>query len=228
MDNAAAEYSFITAFFASELESPTVSSPREDTSSFLSPSALLSPIKDGFVERLSNAGSDFGEHMAADNATEETGSDSRRIAKKEEQAFFDTTWKQVLDPVLEYCQVWMNRACSTLPILTEFQAFVRSILDPIPPVAPLLTMIRLMKDIITEVQKRHCPPLESFLFGLLLQMWPIFQKAMSENIEVVKKLAEGAGGGYFSRSTPSTDATVSIVSPKKRNDLNSIETIICI
>lgn len=73
-------------------------------------------------------------------------------------------------------------------------------------------MIRLTEDVMVEVQKRGCSPLESYVFGLRLQMWPVFQKAMSEHIESLKRLAEGASSGYFSRTISTTDASVSSVS----------------
>jgi hypothetical protein len=43
-------------------------------------------------------------------------------------------------------------------------------------------------------------------------MWPVFQKGMTEHIESLKKLAEGASSGYFSRTTTTTDASVANVS----------------
>jgi len=88
---------------------------------------------------------------------------------------------------------------------------VRSTLDPIPPTVALLTMIRLTEDVIAEVQKRGCPPMESYVFGLRLQMWPVFQKAMSEHVEALKKLADGTTTSYFSRTVTTTDASVSII-----------------
>jgi len=88
---------------------------------------------------------------------------------------------------------------------------VRSTLDPVPPVVALLTMIRLTEDVIAEVQKRGCPPMESYVFGLRLQMWPVFQKAMTEHVEALKKLAEGASSGYFSRTAATTDVLVSSI-----------------
>lgn len=72
-------------------------------------------------------------------------------------------------------------------------------------------MIRLTEDIVAEVQKRSCPPLESYIFGIRLQMWPVFQKSMSEHVEALKKLADGATSGYFSRTTATTDASISLV-----------------
>jgi vacuolar protein sorting-associated protein 52 len=89
---------------------------------------------------------------------------------------------------------------------------VRSVLEPLPPSIPLLTMIRLTEDVILEVQKRNCPPVEFFVFGLRLQMWPVFQKSMAEHIDALKKLAEGASSGYFSRAPTTTDASVTGVS----------------
>lgn len=77
-----------------------------------------------------------------------------------------------------------------------------------PSVISLLTMIRLAEDVVAEVENRACPPVVSFLFTIRLKMWPIFQKAMSEHIEALKKLAEGASAGYFGRSSTVTEATV--------------------
>lgn len=67
-----------------------------------------------------------------------------------------------------------------------------------------------------EIQKRGCQPLETFIFGLRLQMWPLFQKSMTDQIEGLKKAAEGAGGGsYFRRTTTTTDAATSTVSAER-------------
>lgn len=82
-----------------------------------------------------------------------------------------------------------------------------------PLAIPLLTMIRLTEEIVTEIQKRRCPPAENFIFGIRIQMWPAFQKAMHDHIESMKKLSEGGVTyGYFSRAAPVTDATVTKVS----------------
>lgn len=74
-------------------------------------------------------------------------------------------------------------------------------------------MIRLTEEVMGEIQKRGCAPLESFVFGIRLQMWPLFQKAMTDQVEALKKVAEGASGGYFRRAVTTTDASVSNVSP---------------
>lgn len=77
-------------------------------------------------------------------------------------------------------------------------------------------MIRLTEEVMSEIQKRSCQPLETFVFGLRLQMWPLFQRAMSEQIEGLKKIADGAGGGYFRRATTTSDVAITIVSLKRR------------
>ncbi|KAF8195726.1 Sac2 family-domain-containing protein [Mycena galopus ATCC 62051] len=168
MDNATAEYSFITTFFTVD---PVV--PPEDNALF-SP-GLLSP--GGGERRMSVAGSEHG------------GGPRRARSGSEEQASSDAIWKQIMDPVLEYTQT-----------------FVGTVLDPVPPAVPLLTIIRLTEDVMAEVQRRACPPAESFIFTLRLKMWPVFQKAMTEHVDALRKLAEGASAGYFSRAVATTNA----------------------
>ncbi|KAF8974178.1 Sac2 family-domain-containing protein [Flammula alnicola] len=187
MDNATAEYTFVSTFFTSQTALP----PAEPQAP-VPPSAVLSP--DGtFSELRSPSGSDdFGARQPLSSTTPGLGGFVSFVAKsKEEQATIDAIWKQVMDPVMEYCT-----------------AFVRSMLDPIPQAIPLLTMIRLAEDIVAEIQKRHCPPAETYVFGLSLQMWPVFQKGMTEHIDGVKKLAEGTSSGYFGRSSTTTDAMI--------------------
>lgn len=77
-------------------------------------------------------------------------------------------------------------------------------------------MIRLTEDVVNEVQKRGCAPLESFFFAIRLKMWPVFQKVMSDHVEQLKKYAEGASsgsvGGFFGRGVVTTDSSVITVS----------------
>ncbi|KAF8897678.1 vacuolar sorting protein [Infundibulicybe gibba] len=189
MDNATAEYTFLRAFFSVEPFMPS----EDSKSSLLSPTGLLSPDRGSFTERRSSVGSDYGEPRGMPVQPNRSSSSSM-ISSKEERVTIDALWKQILDPVLEYCQT-----------------FVRSALDPVPPVTPLLVMIRLTESIVDEVQIRNCAAVETFVFGLRLQMWPVFQKAMTEHIESLKKLAEGFSSSYFSRAAPTTDAMVSSI-----------------
>ncbi|KAJ8086801.1 Vacuolar protein sorting-associated protein 52 [Marasmius tenuissimus] len=113
------------------------------------------------------------------------------IDPKTTQANTDALWKQVFEPVTNYVQ-----------------SFVQTTLEPPPNVITLLTMIRLAENVVSEMENRGCPPGVSFVFGVRLQLWPLFQKLMSEHIEALKKLAEGSGGGYFSRAVVANEATV--------------------
>jgi len=108
---------------------------------------------------------------------------SEPMVPKDDNVVLIAIWKQIMEPTLTYCQ-----------------AFTKSLLDPPPPVIPLLTMIRLTENAIAEVQIRGCPPLENWLFGLRMQFWPVFQQSMTEHITSLTKLGESSGGGYFRRS----------------------------
>jgi hypothetical protein len=58
-------------------------------------------------------------------------------------------------------------------------------------------MIRLSDAVLDESARRGSAPLEPFLLGLRFQLWPLFQKQMNENIESLKKLADGGQSGAF-------------------------------
>ena len=78
-------------------------------------------------------------------------------------------------------------------------------------------MIRLTEDVVNETQRRGCAPLETVLFTMRLQMWPAFQKTVSEHVEQLKKYADGVSssgtvGGFFGRGVSTTDASVATVS----------------
>lgn len=193
MDNATAEYAFIAAFFRSESFAPPLA--METNSALFSPTATLLSPDVSFDDRRSNAGSETGTHVSRPfggngNGTRDVTA-RPDLMDKAERAPLDAIWKQILDPVLEYCKT-----------------FVTTILEPMPQAVPLLTMIRLTEAVITEVQKRDCPPLENFLFTMRLQLWPAFQKIMSEHCDTLRKLAEGGTTGYFNRAVSTTDASV--------------------
>ncbi|KAJ7094621.1 vacuolar sorting protein [Mycena belliarum] len=202
MDNATAEYTFITTFFTVD---PLVA--QEDAESVMFSPGLLSP--ESRDRRMSVGGSEHGgRRNRAGSIVGTSGMQSLAAAVKEEQASSDATWKQILDPVLEYTQT-----------------FLGTVLEPAPPVVPLLTMIRLTEDVMAEIQKRGCPPAESFIFSLRLKMWPVFQKAMTEHVEALKKLAEGASAGYFSRAVATTDVLVSNICKRYTVLFNSFVTL---
>lgn len=207
MDNATAEYNFVTTFFPLD---PLLPSQESDNSLFSPP--LLSPVA-ATERRLSNTPSDYGGRRNRASSIVSTGGfASLSAAVKEEQASSDAIWKQIVEPVLEYTDVCIYLLLILCLAHILSQTFVRSVLDPIPPVVPMLTMIRLTEDVVAEIQKRGCPPAETFIFGIRLKLWPVFQKAMTEHIDALKKLADGSSTGYFSRASTTTDSVVSNVS----------------
>jgi hypothetical protein len=71
-------------------------------------------------------------------------------------------------------------------------------------------MIRLTEDVVAEIRQRKCAPLEVFVFGFVMQMWPMFQTAMTQHSESLKKLVDGSSG-YFTRGVTITDASLATI-----------------
>lgn len=61
-------------------------------------------------------------------------------------------------------------------------------------------MIRLTDVLHAESIRRGCAPLEPFLLGLRMQLWPLFQKQMSENVNSLKALADSGGASATTAS----------------------------
>lgn len=140
---------------------------------------------------------------------------------RDEQISLNGIWKQVMDPVLEYCQVSTLSFSAIATNIDFMQTYIEQSLAP-HPTTPLLTMIRLTEDVMLEVQKRGCPPLETYIFTTRLKMWPIWQKGMADHVDGVRKLVENAttGGGALGamwRKTTLSELTVKTV----RHDLPS-------
>ncbi|TFY83941.1 hypothetical protein EWM64_g58 [Hericium alpestre] len=188
MDNGTAEYTFLTKFFATETLPPVppsataTSFPRTSLSADHPDDTLSASSTE--VDALTPRARNRADSVYSTNGT-------RATANKDSVSSLNVVWKQIMDPALEHAQ-----------------NFVKASLEPLPPVIPLLTIIRLTEEVMVEIQKRECPPLETFVFGLRLQMWPLFQKAMTDQIDAHKNLAEGAGGGYFRRAVATTDTLV--------------------
>ncbi|KAG8880252.1 hypothetical protein FRB97_000964 [Tulasnella sp. 331] len=194
LDNASAEYSFIVKFF------------REPVESSVSSSALKSPM-------FTPVGSTTSSRMGHSRLNDESESDGetpggRRKSirqsqsgtflsleqEKEHKALVDGIWKQIMGPAIQY-----------------LQTFITSALEPVPPVVPLLTMIRINEVVLSEAQKRECNPVETFLIGLRLTMWPMFQKEMAGHVDSLKKLVDGAGAGYLSRGMVLKDSWIQLI-----------------
>lgn len=112
MDNATAEYTFISTFFTPQPlvlpEEPQAPEP---------PSAILSPDGGG-TEVMSPSTSEFGSRMPMSSGTTPgLGGFMSFVAKsKEEQAVIDAMWKQVMDPVMDYCTVYNNHPPTRTPL----------------------------------------------------------------------------------------------------------------
>ena len=217
MDNGTSEYAFVTTFFAPAPESdvapvdtPQAFSSQLFSSPFPGDDSVSSPATDSIPATA----------RPRDRTDSEFSNESLRPApqlSKEDRNSLNAIWKQIMDPAVEHTKVGPLSSSYTIIIHnSRMQTFVQAALEPPPPVIPLLTIIRLTEGVMSEVQKRGCQPLETLVFGLRLQMWQLFQKAMTDQIEGLKKLAEGAGGGYFRRTTTTSDATVATVSLRKR------------
>lgn len=185
MDNATAEYSFITTFFSFQPLAPV------DDQENVSSTPLLSPDYGVVDDRKSIADSEARTEVAGPNLS--VGKNGHgRLVDMDRSARHELVnlWKKVFDPVLEYTK-----------------AFLVTVVEPSPPAIPLLTMVRLTEAVLAEVQKRQCSPLETFFFTVRLQLWPVFQKVMTEHCDSLK-VAEKPSG-YFAKTNPTTDAMVS-------------------
>jgi len=101
MDNATAEHMFVSTFFAAEPFIPPTPHTAELNNSALSPA---SPDRGTFADSRSNYESEHGSKRQS--ITPGLGGFvTPMVSTKEEQADMDAIWKQVMDPVLEYCQV---------------------------------------------------------------------------------------------------------------------------
>lgn len=114
MDNATSEYAFISSFFSNDIALPQQNS---SSPAATGGTGIVSPDGAGsFFGMRSPSGSDFGQQQplnvqqplrsAMSSTTPGLGGFVSFVAKsKEEQAVIDTIWKQVIDPVMDYCQV---------------------------------------------------------------------------------------------------------------------------
>ncbi|KAK2466118.1 hypothetical protein APHAL10511_001760 [Amanita phalloides] len=183
MDNSTAEYTFVRSFFSDQQFVP----PSDIQTSIPYAMTPLSPERLSFEDDKMISGSEMGDNP--DRAIVLTAP-----SLKKEHVNIDLIWKQIMEPVLEYCQT-----------------FVNTVLEAVPSVTSLLTMIRLIEEVVIEIQRRQCPPVETYVFTIRLQMWPVFQRLMTDHIDALKKLAEGSSTSYFSRAQSTTEALVTSI-----------------
>ena len=102
MDNATAEYTFISTFFATQTSLPLA----EPNSYAPASTAILSPDGGTSTELQSSSASESDAHQPLSSTTPGLGGFVSFVAKsKEETAVIDGLWKQIMDPVMDYCQV---------------------------------------------------------------------------------------------------------------------------
>ncbi len=147
----------------------------------------------------------------------------------------EVIWKQIMGSGLEYCQVSLSRTAATRQCSdathTYHQAFFQNTIEPLapPPAIPLLVMIRLNDDVLTEIGSRGCLPLEPVCTSLKLAMWPIFRKEMDAHVDSVKRLADvSAGTGLGAMlSKAIKDSVVREVTFSDRNQIDHAHKLIC-
>lgn len=113
MDNTTAEYAFLSAFFNVPPSIITVNAKEPP----LSPTASLSPERGAFSDLRSSSTSDYGRHRAVSGGSITFSDLTAGPNSKEEQTSYDTLWKQIFDPVSEYCKV--NRLLARINFLSH-------------------------------------------------------------------------------------------------------------
>ena len=202
MDNATAEYSFLRQFFnrdePSDGESLDTKPSSEDLDMETIPGSPVQPKR---------RPSDISSMKEVQNSA---------AKKKSDDAYFDGIWKQVMEPILQYADVgslYALASCDSRVIQSFIRSIVSpSIMDPKPSVVPILTMIRLNEEAYREVCRRSCGPMEIFLVGVRMQLWPVFQSEMGAHVDSLKALADSATGSMFARGNV-RDTVVRAVSP---------------
>lgn len=117
MDNTTAEYTFLSAFFKL---APSIII--DESKSSLTPRELLSPER--VLLELDSSTSDCGRQRSGSM----TFSDLAMIPNsKEEQAIYDSLWRQIFDPVLDYCRVNLLFASISLPSHFDGSTDIRTI-----------------------------------------------------------------------------------------------------
>jgi hypothetical protein len=208
LDNATAEYSFIAAFFFVE---PLGSPPSTEELEIGQHSVTPEPHDRKEVDDSDSAAdSEARTPVPSPGIVDPQGLGRLATMDKTDRTELGNIWKKIFDPSLEYTKAGHGRQSQKSEFdghLSFIQTFLGSVIEPLPPATPLLTMVRLTEAVIAEVQKRQCSPLETFFFTMRLQLWPVFQKVISEHCDSLKKLSERPSG-YFSKASVTTDASV--------------------
>ncbi|KAG8810652.1 hypothetical protein FRC17_002845 [Serendipita sp. 399] len=184
LDNASAEYSFVRQFFNREDQNePSVSR----AGSVIGDDDHLESVNESSDAEPKPKRPIFAHRRQSSTSSAVSVRSAILRRQREEDAYFAEIWKQVMEPVLQYTETFVQSIINP------------SLLESKPSVVPILTMIRLNEAAYQEAGKRGCAPLETFLVGLRISLWPVFQSEMGAHVESLKKLADAATGSMLAR-----------------------------
>ena len=170
LDNASAEFTFLVRFFAPA--SITLSKSERDKDKEKVKSSQSTPVDSPVLGPVSDAGRSRSAHTNRRRNGLPTPDPAEGLRDAER------IWNEVFSSALEYTT-----------------AFVTGMLAPTPPNAvSLLTMIRLNDKLIATADARGAIPLVSYLTQWKMLLWPAYRRAMDQQVESLKALADQAEG----------------------------------
>ncbi len=190
-DNSEAEYHFVSTFFGQHSSLDVSKSPH--SRSLFANGGTPSVFSDGgHHETDSVLGSEAG------NSSFEGGHTREERKEKLRRAVIDGLWKSIMEPALEYGR-----------------NFVGALLEPVAPSATsLLAMIRLNEALLGSIaeEEHECPPLETHLGAVRMELYASESKAMTAQVESVRKINGSLPtGGVFGGKNSGTNVKDSVV-----------------
>ena len=189
-DNSETEYNFVSTFFG---QHSTLDVTRSPHSRSLFANGTPSVVSEGH-DTESVLGSEAG------NSSFEGGQTREERKEKLRRAVVDGVWKSIMEPALEY-----------------IRNFTSALLDPMPPsTTSLLAMIRLNEALLNSIQDEEnqcqCPPLETHLGAVRMELYASESKAMTAQAESVRKINGSLPtGGVFGGKNSGTNVKDSVV-----------------
>lgn len=80
------------------------------------------------------------------------------------------------------------------PTLALGQTLTKQLVDPSVDALGLLLCVRLNQHFAFELQRRKVPPMEGYIFGTSMLLWPRFQMAMDAHCESLRRAAGSLAG----------------------------------
>lgn len=177
LDNGSAEFTFLVRFFARECIAAAPPPKPEGVKSHES-----TPVDSPVLGPISDAGRSRGPSGRRRNPGSPTLDPAEGLREAER------IWTEVFSSALDYCT-----------------AFFQGMMAPAPPNAvALLTMIRLNDRLIHTAELRGAIPLMGYFTQWKMQLWPAYRRAMDQQVESLKALADQAEGkglaGYIGKA----------------------------